>query len=110
MEATVTTNTVTTKSVVVVMAGECGNRYVRSGGWVAAVTTEGSWIAIIHHDCGGIAFYYTERPQPFAPMLSELARHTDGSAVEPHDEVICDTCHVRISVLAMNLSPDGGWG
>lgn len=52
------------------------------------------------HHCDGKAFLLTEMPTSGQPLLSSMARHLDGSKVEPGTPVICDSCQQIIGTLS----------
>ena len=59
-----------------------------------------NWITIFHEKCGGPAFLYEHEPQLGELMRSELARHLDGSAIDPstHPRMCCESCGMFTSV------------
>ena len=52
--------------------------------------------AVWHKTCGGVAFYYTHRPQPGEMMTAVRARTKTGKRIEKGEPMMCGSCGINI--------------
>lgn len=64
--------------------------------WLCA--NPGLWTLKHVYGCGGPAFKRISRPEPGDRIDAEAHRHLDGSAVSPHDRVVCESCGKPLSM------------